>query len=162
MRKLIPIAVVMMLIVLCSPGCSAIETRTDTEPLYNHLPDLSIKSACWYGGVKEDRSPTVGPCTCVIYGVAKTEDDFAQSIKKEYEWTGGDTGRIFDLLNNIDAKDYLGKEQDYLYCRDFTENKTNTLNSDLSAGSENNMISFDVFVCFENNTIIFYAEFMNF
>jgi hypothetical protein len=162
MGKVIPIAVVMILIVLCFPGCSAIETRTDIEPLLNHLPDLSIKSACWYGGVKEDRFSGVGPCTYVIYGVAKTDGDFAQEIKEEYEWTNGDTGRIFELLSCLDTKDYLDKEQNYLYSKDFTENKTNTLNSDVSADSENNMINFDILVSFENNTVVFYAELMDF
>lgn len=156
------VMLIMALSMLCFSGCANLETRTDTQPLFNHLPDLSIESACWYGSVKEDRFSGVGPCTYVVYGVAKIDKEFAQNIKEEYEWTNGDTDHIFGLLARLNTKDYLDKEQNYLYSKDFTEDRANSLDFDVSDSSENAMINFDILVSFENNSIVFYAEYMDF
>lgn len=149
MRKIMTAALFIVLVVLFFSGCAKLETRIDIEPLINHLPDLSISSACWYGGVKDDRYSGVGPCTYVIYGVATIDEKFAHNIEEEYEWTKGDTNRIFDHITRLDTKGYLDKEQNYLYSKDFVEDKANTYN-------------FEALVSFENGTIVFYAEYIDF
>lgn len=159
--SVIRLLIIVLLLMLFS-GCSEVETRTDTEPLLNRLPDIPIISACWYGGVKEDRYSGVGPCTYVIFGAAKIDAEFAQGIMEEYEWAKEDTEHIFELLARLDTKNHLDKQQNYLCSRDFTRARKDAFNSDVSDGSEYNMINLDVSVSFENNTVVFYAEYMDF
>lgn len=150
MRKIFFIITITIITIMSLFGCSTdIETRTDIEPLKNHLPELSIINSYWYGDVKKDVFSGVGPCTYEIYGVASIGSEYINEIKTKYTWDQVEDYYIFNLLSKLETRDYLDKEENYLRSEQFCNDISNT-----------NV--FDILVNFNNNTIVFYAEYTDF
>jgi len=149
MKKVFFIITIIIAIASMS-GCSTkLETRTDVEPLKNHLPELSIINSYWYGDVKKDVFSGVGPCTYEIYGVASIGSEFINEIKTKYTWDQVEDYYIFNLVSKLETGDYLDKDENYLRSEQFCTDISNT-----------NV--FDILVDFNNNTIVFYAEYTDF